>query len=155
MTITRRLAFAAPATFLLSRMAGAHHGFTGRYDTGAPIILSGVVRRASFSPPHPTVTITVDASPPALDGVRLPGEFTGRPAFAQQQAGQLVEVEFPPVQTFYRLGDRLRTGDRVTILALRNCLPPHQIRSQWVRLADGSVVEREGRLSYMVDGCRS
>ena len=62
-------------------------------------------------------------------------------------------MEFSPVGNFYDLRDRLAVGDRVTVLALRNCLPPHEIRSSWIQLGDGAVVSYEGGLHVRVDGC--
>jgi hypothetical protein len=140
------------ALLLASSAATAHHGFTGRYDTDRPIWLSGTVTAISASPPHPTVTIRVDGDAPAMPAV-LPVEFTGPIAVRPEDTGRTLQIEFPPVGTFYGLGQQVKIGDRVAIMALRNCRPPHQIRSQWIRLADGAVIERQGRLSYMARGC--
>lgn len=152
-TLNRRALLAAPALLVLPREAGAHHGFTGRYDMSRPVWLAGEVRRASFAPPHPTIVVAPEAGAAIAEPSRRPAELRGPITAWSGPAGIMPEVEFPPVQTFYRLGERLRVGDRVELIALRNCLPPHQLRSQWLRLSDGAIVEREGRLSYMVDAC--
>jgi hypothetical protein len=143
----------AAALLLGPASAKAHHGFGGRYDTSRPIWLAGRVVRASFSPPHPVLAVAV-----ANEGVRalpnpLPAELSGTPAPRAELNGQTVEIEFPPVQTFYALGQRVAVGAEVEIIALRNCAAPHQLRSQWIRLADGAVILRDGRLAYMVNGC--
>jgi hypothetical protein len=141
---------------LLGGTAQAHHGFTGRYDTDKPYQIVGRVVAVSASPPHPTVTITVEsAAMEAPDGNERPSEITG-PLIALDAAltGQSVTIEFPPVATFYALGDRIKVGDRVEIIALRNCRTPHQLRSQWIRLPQTrEIVKRDGRLSYMARGC--
>jgi hypothetical protein len=144
------------AATLAPAAASAHHGFTGRYDTDKPFFLVGTVVSLAASPPHPVVTLRVAPSaiaPPAA-GER-PVELTGEFAPGASLAGQTVQVEFPPVQTFFALRDRLKPGDTVEIVALRNCRPPNQLRSQWIRLPGRDIVQREGRLSYMARGCES
>jgi hypothetical protein len=145
----------AAALLLTASAAAAHHGFTGRYDTDRPLLLTGEVIATSTSPPHPTVTLRVDTEAAAPPREPLPAEFTGPATFAHEHAGQTRQVEFPPVGTFFDLGKALKAGDRVQILALRNCNAPHQLRSQWIRNASGAVIQREGRLSYMQRGCAS
>jgi hypothetical protein len=142
----------AASLVLAATAAAAHHGFTGRYDTDRPIWLTGTVAALSASPPHPTASIRVDEAPGPPPAV-LPAEFTGTLAARPEDGGRTLQIEFPPVGAFYALGQRLRPGDRVAVMALRNCRPPHQLRSQWIRLPDGAVVQREGRLSYMGRGC--
>jgi hypothetical protein len=140
--ISAALALAATA----APAAPAHHGFTGRHDTDRPIWLTGVVTALSASPPHPSIALRVDAEAAAPPGTR-PVEFTGALAVRPEDRGQTVQIEFPPVAAFHALGQSVRVGDRVQIMALRNCRPPNQLRSQWIRLADGAVVQREGRLA--------
>lgn len=131
----------------------AHHGITGRYDTSAPVAITGTVTDATFTPPHPVFSIRAEsAEPPNVEG-NLPDKFT-RPAVARpEDVGQVHEIEFSPVRTFYQLGDRVRVGDRVAVLALRNCTPPHQLRSWWIQLADGQVVSISGDWARGVEGC--
>lgn len=49
--------------------------------------------------------------------------------------------------------DQLAIGDQITIRALRNCLPPNQLRSSWLRISDGTVVSHPGDWVPGVDGC--
>jgi hypothetical protein len=156
--ITRRLvllsAAVVPAAVLPASPSRAHHGFTGRYDTDKPLFLVGTVMSLAASPPHPVVTLRVEPSaiaPPS--GSDRPTELTGDFPQGIPLAGQTVQIEFPPVQTFFALRDRLKPGDPVEIVALRNCRPPNQLRSQWIRLPGREIIQREGRLSYMARGC--
>jgi hypothetical protein len=112
---------------LASSAALAHHGFQGRYDAANPVRVMGTVERAAFEHPHARVTVRTDES--------------------------LVEIEFPPITRFNALNGRLAVGDRVEIEALRNCEPPHQLRAQRVRLADGAVVAVQGRVQAETRGC--
>lgn len=153
-TLSRRRLAAGLAMLGLSGGAVmAHHGVTGRYDTGTPIALTGTVTRATFSPPHPVISVQAEAAePPAIEG-NPPDKFTGPAVARAEDVGQVHEIEFSPARTFYRLADRVRVGDRVTVLALRNCLPPNQLRSWWIRLSDGEVVSLSGDWARGVDGC--
>jgi hypothetical protein len=141
---------------VLGARTQAHHGFTGRYDTDRPYFLVGSVTAISTAPPHPTITFTVQPSaiaPPG--GSELPSELTGDLlALDPQFLGRTVSVEFPPVASFYDLGGKVKVGDVIEVIALRNCRAPHQLRSQWVRVPQGrEIVKRDGRLSYMARGC--
>jgi hypothetical protein len=82
-----------------------------------------------------------------------PDEYFGPVAARAQDIGAEREVELSPVGMFYDLADRLSVGDQVTIVALRNCLPPHQLRSTWLRLSDGEVISYTGDWAPGVDGC--
>lgn len=136
-----------------SGAATAHHGVSGQYDTGTPIVLAGRITRATFSPPHPVLMVEVEGGELQVGDVGRPDEFTGPFVQRPEDLGEVREVEFSPVGTFYDLRDRVAAGDRVVVLALRNCLPPHELRSSWVQLADGEVVSYEGGLHEKVDGC--
>jgi Family of unknown function (DUF6152) len=142
------LLWAATASF-------AHHGFTGRYDTDRPIFIVGTVDAVSSAPPHATITLVVAPSaiaPPT--GADRPGEITADMIAADPSVvGRRVTVEFPPIAAFFALGDTVKPGDVVEIVALRNCRAPHQLRSQWIRTPGREIVRREGRLSYMARGC--
>jgi hypothetical protein len=151
--ITRRLLLLSAAVLPVGPTS-AHHGFTGRYDTDKPLFMVGSVVSVAASPPHPVVTLRVSPSaiaPPS--GADRPAELTGDFGPGAPLAGQTVQVEFPPVQTFFALRDRLKPGDTVEIVALRNCRPPNQLRSQWIRLPGREIIQREGRLAYMARGC--
>lgn len=150
-----RGALALAALLFSGGIVVAHHGVTGRYDTSTPILLRGVVTQSVFSPPHPVLHIAVEAAAAELpaEAASRADEFTGPVVVRDEDVGQVREVEFSPVGVFYDLRDRLRIGDRVTVVALRNCLPPNQLRSSWIQLAEGEIVSYEGGLHRRVDGC--
>jgi hypothetical protein len=152
-TFSRNIAAALAALALSGSGVSAHHGVTGRYDSSKPIVLAGVVTQATFSPPHPVISVRVEATDIQSLEVDRPDEFTGPFTVRPEDVGQVREVEFSPVRTYFHLGDRVRAGDRVLVLALRNCLPPHQLRSSWIRLANGEVVSHEGGLHRKAHGC--
>ncbi len=131
----------------------AHHGVTGQYDAATPIVLSGTLTAATFAPPHPVLAVRVDtAELPGFDVGRT-GEYFGPAVVRSEDVGEVREVELSPVRMFYDLADRLSIGDRVLVVALRNCLPPHQLRSTWVRLDDGTILSYTGDWAPGVDGC--
>ncbi|MEO1018550.1 MAG: hypothetical protein AAFY56_12790, partial [Pseudomonadota bacterium] len=112
--------------------ANAHHGFGGEYDRGAPIYLEGTVVSAYFGYPHAEVELSVDMT---VQSVELRGnarEFTDGLTFWRDEFGASPEIEFPPVALFFELDSRIQVGDRIAIIALRNCGAPHQLRGQWV-----------------------
>ncbi|WP_200841121.1 DUF6152 family protein [Geminicoccus flavidas] len=143
----------AVTTLGLAGAALAHHGVTGQYDAATPIVLSGTLTAATFSPPHPVLSIRVDgAELPAFE-VGRPEEYFGPAVVRPEDVGEVREIELSPVRMFYDLADRLSIGDRVLVVALRNCLPPHELRSTWVRLDDETVVSYTGDWAPGVDGC--
>lgn len=150
-----RQTLAATLALLILSVGGvfAHHGVTGRYDTSTPIVVTGTVTRATFTPPHPVLSVRVESGEPPAGDVDRPDEFTGPFVARPEDVGQVREIEFSPVRTFYDLSDQVRVGDRVMVLALRNCLPPHQLRSSWIELAGGQVVSYAGGLHRRVEGC--
>ncbi|MEZ2126817.1 MULTISPECIES: hypothetical protein [unclassified Sinorhizobium] len=131
----------------------AHHGVSGQYDTSKPFLLAGVVTRTSFSPPHPVLSVRVETADPPSVEVDRPDEFKGPIVARQEDVDKTHEIEFSPVQVFFDLGNRVRAGDRVVVLALRNCLPPHQLRRSWIKLSNGDVVSYTGGLHGRVHGC--
>jgi hypothetical protein len=137
----------------LTGIVSAHHGVTGRYDASAPIILDGTVTAAKFAPPHPVFTVRVEAKELPVMELGRQEEYFGPLRTRAEDVGVERDVELSPVPLFYDLADRLRVGDRVTIVALRNCLSPHQLRSTWVQLSDGEVVSYTGDWARGVDGC--
>lgn len=149
------ITIAAAAGLLAAGTAGAHHGFTGRYDAGRPVWLEGQVQSVRFGAPHSVLRLDVAA---ATAPSPLPAEldFLERPPLTPPEwTGQRVAVEFPPIERFNALQDRLKPGDRVALVAYRNCSTPHQLRVQWVRLPDGGTVVRSGRLQTEVPACGS
>jgi len=137
----------------LTGIVSAHHGVTGRYDASAPIILHGTVTAATFSPPHPVFTVRGEAKELPATNLGRPDEYFGPLRTRAEDVGVERDVELSPVRLFYDLADRIRVGDQVTIVALRNCLSPHQLRSTWLRLPDGEVVSYTGDWAPGVDGC--
>jgi hypothetical protein len=133
--------------------SNAHHGFGGLYDRGTPIILVGTVTEAQFTPPHPKITLKLDLveqTPPDMPNVK---EFEDGLAFWAQNGDQTTQIEFPPVSLFFDLASSVKPGDRITVIALRNCNAPYQLRGQWIQLANGKSVLRRGRMQTEVKGC--
>ncbi len=145
------------ALILSSGLVLAHHGVTGRYDSSTPIVLSGTVTRATFSPPHPVLLVRIDTAEVTLtaEEVNRPDDFAGPFVVRPRDVGQVREIEFSPVSEFYDLADRVSVGDRVSVLALRNCLPSNELRSSWINLSDGQVVSYTGDWARLVAGCSS
>jgi hypothetical protein len=146
----------SPLVLLDASPARSHHGFTGRYDISLPVWLQGILRQAAFQPPHPTITLEIlrnPTRPASLPGAEhLGANLAERP----KDRGKRLSVKFPPIREFFALADRIKVGDTIAVIALRNCAPPHQMRGQWLRLADGAVVMRAipiGRTQSEVDGC--
>lgn len=131
----------------------AHHGVTGQYDGAVPIVLHGTVTAATFAPPHPILSIEVTGDALPDFEVGRAEEYFGPAVVRPEDIGRVIQVEFAPARMFYDLSGRLQQGDEVTILALRNCLPPHQLRSSWLRLSDGEVLSYTGDWAPSVDGC--
>ena len=146
-------ALALAALVLSGGVVLAHHGITGRYDTSKPFVLTGTITQATFTPPHPVLSVRVEAAVPPTVEVDRPDEFTGSFIARPEDIGQVHEIELSPVRMFYDLVDRVRVGDRVVVLALRNCMPPHELRSSWIQLSDGEIVSYTGGLHRRVDGC--
>jgi hypothetical protein len=152
---SRYIVVALAAVLLTGGMAIAHHGVSGLYDTSRPVALTGVVTTARFTPPHPVISVRVDDAGAPGGDLGRPDEITGPITARREDVGQVLDVEFSPVRAFYALNGALRPGDRVTIVALRNCRPPHQLRSSWIRLPAGDTVSYEGGLHRRADGCPS
>jgi hypothetical protein len=132
----------------------AHHGVTGQYDAARPIVLNGILSEAVFAPPHPVLTVRVDDLPLPSTTLGRPEEYFGPVTARPEDVGAELVVELSPVRMFYNLAARIEPGDRITLIALRNCLPPHQLRSTWILLADGDVVSYDGDWAPGVDGCQ-
>lgn len=146
----------AASTLMVASAPGtafAHHGITGTYDRSTPIILFGQVTRAVFAPPHPEITLLVEAFEGPLPDVNRPDEFTGPFVARPEDVGQERDIEFSPVGTSYGLADRLNKRDRVLILALQNCRSPRRLRSSWISLANGDIISYDRGLHRRADGC--
>lgn len=138
---------------ILARQALAHHGFTGAYDSGRPIYVAGEVIRATFRRPHPMIEVRVDA------GLQRPKDLPDGKEFADilevrpEDRGRIIDIEYPPIGLFFNLSDRIEPGDSIATIVFQNCRPPHQLRGQWLRLADGEAVVRRGRMQTEDAGC--
>lgn len=150
----KRLAGAlAAASMLVAAAALAHHGFGGAYDRSAPIYLEGTVERAYFGYPHAELVLRADPAARPDDLPESAAEFAPGLAVWQAELGEAPEIEFPPVRRFFALEERVRPGDRIAVIALRNCEPPHQLRAQWVAPESGPPVVRSGRMQSEVERC--
>lgn len=150
--IGRRTALGLPLA-TIADAALAHHGFEGRYDISRPIYLDGFVRSASFRPPHPTLSLAIRADLRRPESLLDGEEFARDLVVREEDRGRTLDVEFPPVRLFFDMAGRLAIGERIAIVAYRNCSPPSQLRGQWVRLADGTTFVRKGRMQSEVRGC--
>lgn len=138
--------------------ASAHHGFGGRYDLARPVWIEGVVRQAHFGQPHAEITVEVPAEmtlPEVAPDLGSAASFINGAALEVRadSVGRAVRIELPPTQQFFRLGNVVKVGTRIAVIAVRNCDPPHQLNGQWLRLASGETVARSAGMSYMVKGC--
>jgi hypothetical protein len=141
------------AALAAATAALAHHGRHGAYDITRPIALDGVVTAASFTPPHPVITVRVDARPRAAGEAGFPG-FEGTAALNRREdAGAVRVVEFSPLPQFLALREKVAVGQRIQVMVFRNCVGDHDLRGQWVRLADGTTAQRDGRPTSAVTAC--
>lgn len=156
--IRRSLATLAMLLAALAAPASAHHGFTGRYDASRPLWIEGVVTRAYFGQPHAEVVIRTEptlAPPTTRPALGSAADIIGdRPLEVRADTrGRVVRIEFPPVAAFFALGTSVSVGDRVAVIAYRNCEAPHQLRGQWIRPESGRPTVRSGRVQAQVEGC--
>ncbi len=150
----KSLASAVGAVAMLTTAAAlAHHGFGGAYDRSAPIYLEGTVEQAYFGYPHAELVLRADPSASPADLPDNAAEFMPGLGVWQADLGEAPEVEFPPVRRFFDLADRIEVGDRIALIVLRNCEPPHQLRAQWVAPESGPPVVRSGRMQSEVESC--
>lgn len=149
----RSLLLVAGTAMVAPGTAFAHHGFTGRYDAARPIYLAGHVLNARFRRPHPVVDLEAD------NELRLPsalpdaGEFAKGLVVRAEDHGRVVCIEYPPIGLFFDLAGRIAQGDRIATIVFQNCRPPHQLRGQWIMLADGTTIVRRGRMQAEDAGC--
>lgn len=139
--------------FFVFDSSNAHHGFGGRYDRSTPIVLAGTVNRAQFTPPHPVITLTLDTVEQTSSLMPDVKEFQEGLVFFGENNEQTAQIQFPPVSLFFDLASSVKPGDRITVIALRNCNAPHQLRGQWIQLANGKAIVRKGRMQTEVNGC--
>ncbi|MGU3399861.1 hypothetical protein ACLBWS_08980 [Brucellaceae bacterium D45D] len=161
MNVARTLSLTVAAVLsigALTHSAFGHHGFGGRYDLNVPVWIEGEVIEAYFGQPHAELKVHTAsdlAVPAALPDMESASGFldSGALAVLPETQGRDIVVELPPTQQYFGLGDKIRPGDRIAVVALRNCEEPHQLNGQWLRLADGEIVVRSGPMTYMVKGC--
>jgi len=150
----KRLASAVGVLAMLTAAAAlAHHGFGGAYDRSAPIYLEGTVERAYFGYPHAELVLRADPSARPADLPDSAAEFAPGLGVWHAELGGAPDIEFPPVRRFFDLEERIKPGDRIAVIALRNCEPPHQLRAQWVAPESGPPVVRSGRMQSEVEHC--
>lgn len=138
---------------VFSRPGFAHHGFTGAYDSARPIYVAGEVIEATFRRPHPVIEMRVDAELRPPNDILEDSEFADILEVRPEDLGRIIDVEYPPIRLFFDLEGRIAVGDRVETIVYQNCRPPHQLRGQWLRLADGEVIVRHGRMQTEDAGC--
>lgn len=152
----RRLALSAGLAIAAAALpAAAHHGFTGAYDATRPLYLEGTVEAVTLAYPHVEMTVTVPADiavPDALPELDVLGIPDAQDIIAPVDAGTY-DLQMAGTSFVVDLADRVMVGDRVALVALRNCQPPHEHRSRWIRLASGDVVTRGGETQAEVQGC--
>jgi hypothetical protein len=149
------LRISAVALLLLSGVASAHHGFTGAYDASQPLYLEGEVTAATLVLPHAEMTITVPA------GVSVPQGLTQLDALGIRDVSAKLRpmpagsyrVQMAGTNFVRDLNGKIEVGDRIALVALRNCHPPHEVRSRWIRVSGGEVITRGGSTQAEVDGC--
>lgn len=147
------LACASLAALAVVSVASAHHGRNGAYDVSRPIALEGVVTEVSFAPPHPVITIQLDARPRPASAAGIPGYEGASAINRREDAGALRVIEFSPLPQFTALRDKVAVGSRVQVMAFRNCIGSHDLRGHWVKAADGTIAQRDNRPTSAVNGC--
>jgi Family of unknown function (DUF6152) len=131
----------------------AHHGFTGEYDATRPIYIEGTVQQVTVAYPHVEMTIEV------ADAASVPGELPDISALGIEGVMDLISPAEPGTYDLQIAGlqeeleGNIASGDKIALVALRNCLPPNQYRSRWIRIASGEVVSLAGRTQTEVNGC--
>jgi hypothetical protein len=133
----------------------AHHGFRGEYNAAQPIYIEGVVDTVEIAPPHVELTLTAPAGiavPASLDKL---SDINIDDALAKTVPGTAGSYDLQMAGTEFvsMLDGRIKPGDSIAVMALRNCQPPHEHRSRWIRLADGQIVTVTGRTQAEVEGC--
>lgn len=148
---TRRAALAGLASTILPLPGLAHHGFGGRYERGRPIWAIGTVEAAYFGQPHAEITLRPDTA--ARKGALANAVAEFQEGLSRLLSDAPLEIEFPPVRLFFSLDGRVTVGDRVEVITLRNCIPPHQLRAQAIRLSSGEWIVRAGRMQTETETC--
>ena len=135
--------------------ANAHHGFSGAYDATAPLYIEGRVQNVILSYPHVEMTVEVAETaeiPADLPDIENLG-IDDVPGIITVVEPGSYELQIAGTEFVSLLDGRIAEGDRIALVALRNCLPPHEYRSRWIRLASGDVVSNSGPTQAEVQGC--
>ncbi|MEO0359578.1 MAG: hypothetical protein AAF322_00610 [Pseudomonadota bacterium] len=151
--LARRAALADLIAAAPPSPATAHQGFGGRYDRVRPIWIAGRVEAAYFGLLHGEVTVQPDREArigPPSDAV---AEF--RDGLFPAPGDAALDVEFLPVRLLFALDGRVSIGDRIEVIALRNCASRHQLRAQAIRFANGGGcgIARSGRTQTETEAC--
>lgn len=139
----------------LAGTASGHHGFRGAYDATNPFYAAGTVRQVTIAYPHVELVLEVAAAPsipdelPQIEVLEIPGAREKLRALAPGE----YEIQLAGTEFVSALEGRIAAGDPVALIALRNCQPPNEVRSRWIRLADGDIVTVRGATQAEVAGC--
>lgn len=133
----------------------AHHGFRMDYDASRAYWIEGTIKNGYYGQPHAEFDLVVirDAAPPASYAPENARDLMGKLEASPGFLFPVQEIEFPQQKQFYDLGDVLKTGDRVAVIALRGCESPHPLRAQWILLPDGSSLRAKGKVQAEVKTC--
>lgn len=143
------------STAILAAPATAHHGFRGAYDATRPLYIEGVVRRMTIAYPHVEMTIEVQETatvPAELPDIGNLGIADIMQTISVVEPGRY-DLQIAGTEFVVNLQGRVAEGERVALVALRNCLPPNEYRSRWIRIANGEVVSNSGATQAEVQGC--
>jgi hypothetical protein len=131
----------------------AHHGFTGKYDASKPIYIQGTVQAVTVVYPHAEMTIQV------VDAATVPRELPEITDLGIRNVMEIMTAAQPGTYALQisglqdELQGNIAAGDNIALVALRNCLPPNQYRSRWIRLASGKIASFAGAAQTEVNGC--
>jgi hypothetical protein len=154
--VSRRRSFALTAALMglvFALPSQAHHGFTGEYDASNPTYIQGTVQAVTVAYPHAEMTIQVGGAatiPAELPDITDLGIENVREIMTVAELGTY-DLQVSGLQD--ELEGNIAVGDQIALVALRNCLPPNQYRTRWIRLASGDVASFAGRAQTEVNGC--
>jgi hypothetical protein len=146
-------------------LAGAHHGFNGRYDRSKPLWIAGTITQATYNQPH--ALITIEPAPPAAPPAdllaltadaysRLGGhDVVGRSQPIAATGGGVLVLLLNPVMTddvARRGAPPPGRGQTVGAIVFREC-STGELRVQLLRLSASDVVVRDSARQREVDGC--
>lgn len=129
-----------------------------RYDLARPIWLEGRIVGASIGRALVELTIRTPDDltlPRDLPDLGPAATFLDARSLSVRSGtrGRAVTVTLPPTRTFHGIDGSVAPGERVTIVALRDCAPPHRLKVQWLRLGGGQVVAHGAATPFMIRSC--